>query len=331
MATSFILAGDIGGTTARFALFEAGRRPDTPAFEALYEGADFADFDAAFTRFREASGLAAGKITLAGACLGAAGPVQGNRVRLTNAPWSINAAAVSASLGGTPVQLLNDFEAAAHGIDALAPGEVTTLQAGVPQPGAAQVVIGAGTGLGVAYRISADAGYQVVAGEGGHAGFAPADAAQSALLLSLQPALGRVSVEHVVSGAGLERIHAFVCRQGAVGSDGPDAAEISRRALEDADPLALRALDLFIACYGAVAGDHALTIRADGGVYVAGGIAAKILPRLAAGGFLAAFNAKGTQSALARACPVRVVTTHRLGLLGAACAAQRAQRREERR
>ncbi len=324
MARSIILAGDIGGTTARFALFEAGRRPDTPAFEALYEGADFADFDAAFTRFREASGLAAGKITVVGACLGAAGPVEGNRVRLTNTPWSIDAGAVSASLGGAPVQLLNDFEAAAHGIDALAPGDLETLQAGVRRATGAQVVIGAGTGLGVAYRVAIATGYGIVAGEGGHAGFAPADAEQTSLLQSLQAEFGRVSAEHVVSGAGLERIYAFVRRKIVAGTDAFDAAEISRRALEDAEPAALRALDLFIACYGAVAGDHALAVRADGGVYIAGGIAAKILPQLAAGGFLAAFNAKGTQAALMRACPVHIVTTHRLGLLGAACAAQRA-------
>lgn len=185
-------------------------------------------------------------------------------------------------------------------------------------------MIGAGTGLGVAYRVANGAGYRIVAGEGGHAGFAPADAEQAALLLFLQAEFGRVSAEHVVSGVGLEHIYAYLCRKVIVGTDAVDAAEISRRALEDAEPLALHALDLFIACYGAVAGDHALAVRADGGVYVAGGIAAKILPRLAAGGFLAAFNAKGTQAALMRACPVHVVLTHRLGLLGAACAAQRA-------
>lgn len=330
MARSFILAGDIGGTTARFALFDSSRPPTQPAYEALYAGAGFSDFDAALTRFRAESGIDAGKAALEGACLGVAGPIEGNRVKLTNAPWSIDAGAVSASLGGTPVQLLNDFEAAAHGIDALAPGDLETLQAGVPRAAGAQVVIGAGTGLGVAYRVANAAGYRIVAGEGGHAGFAPATAEQTALLQSLQAEFGRVSAEHVVSGAGLERIYAFVRRKIDSGTDAIDAAEVSRRALEDAEPAALCALDLFIACYGTVAGDHALAVRADGGVYVAGGIAAKILPRLAAGGFLAAFNAKGTQAALMRACPVHIVTTHRLGLLGAACAAQRAHRREGR-
>ncbi len=328
MASSFILAGDIGGTTARFALFASGSTTGArlaaraPAFESFYAGHDFPDFDAALARFRDESGIAAGKATITRACLGAAGAVEGNRIKLTNAPWSIDADAVSACLDGAPVLLLNDFEAAAHGVESLAPRDLTTLQAGQPRAAGAQVVIGAGTGLGVAYRVANDAGYQVVAGEGGHAGFAPTDAEQAGLMLALLAELGRVSVEHVVSGAGLERIHAFVRRK-ASGGGHLAAAEVARLALEEADSTALHALDLFIACYGAVAGDHALAVRASGGVYIAGGIAAKILPRLAAGGFIAAFNAKGVRSALAKSFPVHVVTTERLGLLGAACAALR--------
>lgn len=323
MAGTFILAGDIGGTTARFALFASGAPPGSPAFEWLYDTDGFAGFDAAVERFRRESGVAAGKVLIERACLGAAGTVAGDRIKLTNAPWIIDAHAVSKQLGGVPVQLLNDFAAAAHGIDVLAPGDMTTLQAGAPRPRGAQVVIGAGTGLGVAYRVFDGDRYLVVAGEGGHAGFAPADEAQIQLLRSLQADIGRVSAEHVVSGRGIERIHDHLRRQTAVPA--ADAAEISRRALKDAEPTALRALDLFIACYGAVAGDHALSVRATGGVYIAGGIAAKILSRLANGGFLAAFSAKGTHAALLRDCPVRVVTTHRLGLLGAACVALREQ------
>lgn len=325
MAGTFILAGDIGGTTARFALFESGVPPGAPAFEALYDDKAFATFDAALERFLEQSGIAAGTVVVDRACLGAAGPIAGDRIKLTNAPWTIDARSAARQLGGAPVRLINDFAAAAHGIDVLAPTDMKTLQAGEPraqgaQPArGAQLVIGAGTGLGVAYRVFDGKRYLVVAGEGGHAGFAPADEVQIELLRALQSRLGRVSAEHVVSGAGLERIHDHLRRHAA--APAAHAAEISRRALEDAEPTALRALDLFIACYGAVAGDHALAVRATGGVYIAGGIAAKILPRLSAGGFLAAFSAKGAHAALLRTCPVHVVTTHRLGLLGAAHAA----------
>lgn len=329
MATPFILAGDIGGTTARLALFESGMPTGRPTFEALYEDTDFADFSAIIARFRVDSGIAEGRAAIGHACLGAAGAIAGRRVQLTNSSLLIDADAVSTLLGGAPVTLLNDFEAAAHGIPALTPADFTTLQVGAPRPAGAQVVIGAGTGLGVAYRISNGSDYQVVSGEGGHAGFAPTDREQTALQLSLLAELGRVSAEHVVSGPGLVRIHAFLRATSGAGEATKEAAEVSRRALQDRDPLALRALDMLISCYGAVAGDHALAVRAYGGVYVAGGVAAKNLARLSAGGFLASFNAKGTHAGLVGECPVHVVTTHRLGLLGAARAALADPRRAD--
>jgi glucokinase len=168
-----------------------------------------------------------------------------------------------------------------------------------------------------------------MSGEGGHAGFAPADDEQMRLWQMLHAQLGRVSVEHVVSGPGLVRIYEFLratlpesaALRASVRADG--AAAISRHALEHDDPLASRALDLFIACYGAVAGDHALIVAARGGVYIAGGIASKVLSRLAAGGFMAAFNAKGAHAQMNLRMPVQVVTTERLGLLGAALIAAR--------
>ena len=157
------------------------------------------------------------------------------------------------------------------------------LQRGEPLPHAARVVIGAGSGLGVAYALPQGKRYQVIAGEGGHAGFAPADDEQMRLWQTLHAQFGRVSVEHVVSGPGLVRIYEFLratlpeapALNESVRAEG--AAAISRHALEQNDPLACRALDLFIACYGAAAGDHALTVTARGGVYIAGGIAPKIL------------------------------------------------------
>lgn len=325
MAKACILAGDIGATTTRLALFDSASVPGSPVFEASYAGTGFADFGAVLARFLADCDAGASGVSIERACLGAAGPVSGTSVRLTNLAWRIDADAVSGLLRGAPVSVLNDFEAAAHGIDALAPEERVTLQGGTARTLGPQVLIGAGTGLGVAYRLCNGGRYQVVAGEGGHAGFAPADAEQCALLLALLAKNGRVSAEHVVSGPGLLRIHEFLRQR--IGNTRSAAAEIpaevSRRAMAGDDPVAARALDIFIACYGAVAGDHALAIRAHGGVYVAGGVAGKILPRLAAGGFLASFNAKGAHAALAREFPVHVVTTQRLGLLGAACIAIR--------
>jgi len=325
-----ILAGDIGGTKALLLLAAMRQGRVEPVLERRYAVASFADFSAMLSRFLQECRAHRGRdARLASACFGAAGPVSDNRIQMTNLPWRLDAGAIAAEFGIGRVQLVNDFEAAAAGVEALVPGDCATLQRGEPLLQAARVVIGAGTGLGVAYALPQGKRYRIMAGEGGHAGFAPADEEQMRLWRALHAQLGRVSAEHVVSGPGLVRIYEFLRAElpqapdlrESIGAEG--AAAISRHALEHGDALASRALDLFIACYGALAGDHALGVTARGGVYVAGGIARKIFPRLAAGGFTAAFNAKGAHTQLNRRIPVRVVTTERLGLLGAALIALR--------
>jgi glucokinase len=300
-----ILAGDVGGTKTLLALFAPAGA--SPRYEQRLQSRDFADFEALlaefFVRARAALGTAPRP---AHACFGVAGPVDAQRARLTNLPWTFEVTGLAARFGLGRVHLLNDFAAAAWGIDALGPQDLRTLQVGEPLAGAPRVILGAGTGLGLAYAFDSGDGYVPVAGEGGHAAFAPADAQQAALWSFLHERLGRVELEHVLSGPGLARIDEFL--------GGPS------RAPQDASA---EALELFVACYGAAAGDRALEVLARGGVYVAGGIAARILPRLAAGSFLAAFNDKGAFAAEARRIPVHVVTTERLGLLGAARAARR--------
>ncbi len=320
-----LLAGDIGGTKALLALIDG----DGVRFERRYACGRFASFAALLERFRaDASAALGGPPRITRASLGVAGPVSGGRVRLTNLAWDIAAD----ELGIDSVRLLNDFEASAHALAKLGRAGLATLQPGEVQEGAPRLLIGAGTGLGVAFILGRGRGLRVVSGEGGHAAFAPADALQDALLAHLRASLGRVELEHVVSGAGLERIYAFLRDTGRHAENravreamtaGDAAAAITRAALESGDALALAALDLFIACFGAAAGDFALATLARGGVYVAGGIAPRILPRLRAGGFAAAFNSKARFSEAARACPVHVVTNERLGLLGAIAAAPR--------
>jgi glucokinase len=220
------------------------------------------------------------------------------------------------------VHIVNDFAAAASGIELLSASDLAVLQAGEPIAQAPRLVIGAGTGLGVAHLVWAGGHYQVIAGEAGHAGFAPAGAEQLELWRDLFARYGRVTVEKVVSGPGLARIYDFIQR--AAGGAGADVtpATIVDGALKG-DAASLRALDLFIACYGEAAGNLALGVLARGGVYIAGGIAPKILPRLQAGGFLAAFNAKGNYADTVRKIPVAVVINERLGLLGSALIAAR--------
>ncbi len=324
-----ILAGDIGGTKALLLLATVRQGLPQTVLERRYPVASFTDFSALLGRFvDECRQLRGRSLRVGSACFGAAGPVSADSIQMTNLPWRLDAAAIAAEFGIGRVLLVNDFEAAATGVETLGVGDCTVLQSGEPRPRAARVVIGAGSGLGVAYVLPQGKRYRVIAGEGGHAGFAPADEEQMRLWRALHSQLGRVSVEHVVSGPGLVRIYEFLCAelpqaQALQQSARSDGAAISRHALEQNDPLASRALDLFIACYGAAAGDHALAVDARGGVYIAGGIAPKILQRLAAGGFMAAFNAKGAHAQMNLRMPVRAVTTERLGLLGAALLAAR--------
>jgi glucokinase len=319
-----ILAGDIGGTKTLLALFDDG----APRFERRYRSGEFASFDAVLERLLDDAKAELGmKPVIDRGCLGVAGPVIGQRSDVTHLPWTLDADRLAERFAIQRMALLNDFAASAHGIDALTREDVVTLQSGSLLPNAPRVLIGAGTGLGVAYLLHDGRQYRVFASEGGHTGFAPRDARQNALWHTLHEAYGRVEAEHVVSGPGLERIYRHVrglppaapARDTMKETPAPESpAAIVRAALEQGELLALEALDLFVDCYGAVAGDQALNLVARGGVYVAGGVAPKILARIVSGRFIAAFNDKGAFAELTRSMPVHVVMNERLGLLGAA-------------
>ena len=262
-------------------------------------------------------------------CFGVAGPVVQGRVQLTNLPWEIDAHKASKALG-YPVMLINDLEATAYGIDELGPDDLVSLQNGVAQQGN-RAVIAAGTGLGEAGLIWDGTRHIPFACEGGHCDFAPNNSLQLRLLEYLRSQDEHVSTERVVSGPGLVQIYSFLRTDAAdaepaglveeMRRDDP-AAAISRAALEGTSELCARALDIFVSCYGAEAGNLALKMMALGGVYVAGGIAPRILAKLKDGTFRNAFVRKGRLSDVLEAMPIRVVTNDKTGLLGAArCAA----------
>jgi len=328
-----ILAADVGGTKTLLGLAEHRADGLHVLFERRYEDDRYRDFDELLSEFLQEAGLATGGAPcIEVAALGLAGPVTGNSVRLTNRAWQIEGEALSARFGIPDVRLINDFAAAANGIDLLAPGDLITLQAGSPVNRAPQLVLGAGTGFGVAFRVWQDKGYRVIAGEGGNAGFAPGSAEHTELWRHIHARDGRVSIERVVSGAGIATIYQFLLGRGTA-AESPElarmlqtenpAAAITSFAMERRDPLACRTLDLFIDAYGAAAGDQALTVLARGGVFVAGGIAARIAPAMQQGRFVSAFRAKGSFAELMAEFPVAIVMNERLGLLGAfAVAAQ---------
>lgn len=323
-----VLAGDIGGTKTLLQIAEF----DGTAMKVLAEQR----FDS-----RAYPGLAPmayeflatqGRLGIERACFGVAGPVSGTASRqhasLTNLPWRMDSDELAQSLGLTHVRLINDFQALGYGIDALDRDSVEPLQEVAGEAGGPRLVIGAGTGLGVAFLHHVGTHYEVFPTEAGHMDFAPTDEDQDDLLTWLRRQHERVSYERVVSGMGIEdTFRFFLEREGRndhPALNAPDiSAAVSAAASDGHDPLAVRTLALFVDAYGSVAGNLALAALARGGVYVAGGIAPKILPMLKDGRFMAAFNRKGRMAPLTRTMPVYVITDPKAGLLGAAIAARR--------
>jgi glucokinase len=318
-----VLAVDLGGTKTLCQLVELGGEWPLVVCEKRYASAASDSFAALLDRFLEQADTGG----LRAACVAVAGPVStrdGRQVaNVTNLPWTLDNGAIAAQLGIDRCRLVNDFVAAAFGVDEVDAGHLVTLQAGEPEAGAARAVIGAGTGLGHAILLGRGEQLRCLPSEAGHMAFAPLDDEQFELWQWLRADLGRVTCEHLLSGPGLARIYRFfesreADRQATVWP-GPNAAAegITTRALNGSDPVAVRTLALFGRIYGAHAGHFALASLATGGVYIAGGIAPCIVETLH-GGFLEAFREQGPMSALVARVPLQVVAEPRVGLLGAA-------------
>jgi glucokinase len=250
-----------------------------------------------------------------------AGPAQGNKVKMTHRPLTVDGDAIESRFLIPKVRVVNDLAAAAHGIDWLTSRDLTTIQAGKAAADEPRVVMGVGTGLGVAYLVPTDTGFRELPGESGHAGFAPATLRQAALWQTIFSAHGRVSAEDVVSGMGLVHVYNYLKSErahtpGEV-EDVISAEWIAERAARG-DLTSSGTLDLFFECMGNVAGDHALAVMARGGVFLTGGVVARLHPRIAESRFCEAFCAKGPFSATMMKIPVRAVTNERVALLGAA-------------
>lgn len=330
-STAPVLAGDIGGTKTLLRVVRFGGEPHgTTLYQRRFESGAYDDLESMAREFLRG---APAELPPRAACFGVAGPVTGppcaERARLTNLPWRLDAVELTAKLG-MPVRLINDFRAVGYAIEALGPVDLAALHTAPTEPQGPRVVLGAGTGLGVALLFWDGNHYEAYPTEGGHADFAPTGEVQDELLRYLRTIHGRVSYERILSGPGLESIYRFLLERdrrpqaGDTILDAPDpAAAVSAQALTRSDPLACAALDLFIEIYGAAAGNLALTCLATGGVYVAGGIAPKILDRLYGGVFIEAYLAKGRMRHLVERMPVHVVTNSEAGLIGASLAAQR--------
>lgn len=333
MSDMLVLAGDIGGTKSNLAFFRGA--PDAPetVAERSYQNRDFAGLAEVVRRFLADTGL-----TAATACFGVAGAVVEGASHLPNLGWQLSETGLARSLGLASVHLLNDLEANALGIATLPPGQFFTLNPGQALPGGNRALIAAGTGLGMALLFRDGEDYSVSASEGGHMDFAPRNEEEVGLWRFLAARFGRVSVERVVSGRGLEAIYDFL-EDG--GMDAPDwlaarlenaadraalIAEIAQAAQAGSGgeaAICAKALEIFLSVYGAAAGNLALMALATGGFYIGGGIAPKLIGALPTSGFMAAFTDKGRFSGLLGRIPVRVILEPRTALYGAAARALR--------
>lgn len=318
-----LLLGDIGGTKTLLALVDPADASRI-LLQRSFPSRDHASLEAVLERFLAEAASAVSPGRRLRAAFGVAGPCKGRRVKVTHLPWEIDADALQERFGFDRVELANDFAIAARGIPRLDVDHTVVLQHGEPDPSGVRLAVGAGTGLGVALLVPRGDRWQVIAGEGGHIGFAPFDERTGELWSALRRRHGRVGVEHVVSGMGIENIYRFLRDRPASDALPPDAdaATISAYAADNTGSVAAEALEIFVASYGAAAGDMALFALATGGVYIAGGIAPKLIHRLQRGGFMTAFKDKGAHSALMSGFPVHVVTTPYLALLGAAALLQ---------
>lgn len=308
-----IVAVDIGGTHARFALADVGEGQVTLGPETVLKTGDYVGLGEAWRAFR----ALAGRSVPDSAGIAIAAPVEGEAIKLTNNAWVIRPAGLAAELGIKRVRLVNDFAAVAHAVAVCDEAQLRHLcgpDAPLPRTGVVSVV-GPGTGLGVAQLVRGPEGDRVIATEGGHTGFAPADAFEDALLARLRARYGRVSIERVACGAGLAEIHAVLT--------GTETAEDDRalwqRALAGDDPDAATALDRFCGILGSAAGDIALAQGADA-VVIAGGLGLRLAEYLPRSAFCDRFRAKGRFEERMATLTVRLITHPQPGLLGAAAA-----------
>jgi len=316
-----ILAGDIGGTKTHLGFFDAVDGRPRLARSTVFQSGQYSGLADIISEF-----IASKDVKVSAAAFGVAGPVSKGRVVTTNLPWVVVEADLSKLLGIPDVRLLNDLESVAFGVGLLTADELAVLNKGREQEGNAGIVA-AGTGLGIAGLFWDGKSHVPSASEGGHVDFAPRNDIEVDLLRFLLRRHTHVSVERLVSGPGLFSIYEFLKERESTGKEDPLSERIENEdpsqviasaALSGESPRAVQALDLFTSIYGATAGNLALTLMATGGIYIGGGIAPKVLPKLMDGTFLNAYLDKGRFRKVLEDIPVKVILNPHTGLLGAA-------------
>lgn len=311
------LVADIGGTNARFAVQQCDARGLEHV--TFYSVADYPDFIDAFREYLaviETAGISRGQ--LQGVCMAIACPVDDRpELGFTNSPWVISRSEVKELLSSVPLEIINDFAAIGYAVSGLDHGDWIQVGGGEEKPGKPIVVLGPGTGLGVCTLIPTAEGFSVIEGEGGHVDFAPQDERDLYVQAWLQKKYKHVSIERLLSGAGIENIYNALCQLHFTEPVCLTAAEITEAAIKSVDALAEETMQLFFRVLGAAAGNLALISGAQGGVYIAGGILPRILPLMQRSDLRKAFESKGRFRAYMEKIPLRVITKVDLGLVGA--------------
>ena len=299
MANELVLLGDIGATNARLGLFKDGALGPVEWMAAAEYG-QFFDAVEAFLVKR-------GRPAVTGAMLAVAGPVEANRARMTNRGWVIDGAELCAQFRLRRARILNDFEATAWSLPHLEPEDLHRIGAGSAVPDTPMAVLGPGSGLGVACFVPGARGGIVLASEGGHADLPGSSEREDRVIQHLRTRFGHVSCERAVSGPGLENLYDAIAAIGGQKLPQRDAAAITSAGLEGSCPISRAALDMFCVLLGAAAGNIALTYGARGGVFIAGGIAPRILAYLERSEFRARFEDKGRMRPYLAAIPTSVI------------------------
>jgi glucokinase len=304
-----VLLADVGGTNARFAVLAEGTVGAIAHMAVRGHGS-----------FREALDVYLGSLRAAGtiraAILAVAGVVQNGRCTLTNYPWVIDAAELSASYGFSTVRLINDFEAVAWSLPGLSRDSLLQVGGGHPAVGAPLAALGPGTGLGMAVSIPHATGHLVLSSEGGHSTMAGSSLREDAVIAHLRRRFGHVSIERILSGGGLENLHEALTTLDNVMLPRRSAAEIAQAGIEGKCPTSRAAIDMFCAMLGTVAGNLALTVSAKGGIFVAGGILRHMSEHFVRSQFRARFEEKGRLSRYLEPIPVYLILDENAAFTG---------------
>lgn len=319
-----ILAGDIGGTKTRIAIVGQDAEGVHIQAETTLPSAGFPGLGEVL----KASGLLDGP-AIDAACFGVAGPVRDNVCRVTNLPWVVDGAEMAAALGLAEVRILNDLEALGWGLDRLPAESMRCLHEGEAEMHGNQSIVAPGTGLGEAFRVWGGERYLTFGSEGGHADFAAADERECMLQGWLAGQLGHVSWERLASGPGLTTLLRFIVENEGGGVSASleaamaagDASAAIVEAARKGDLICMDVVNWYLALLGAETGNHALKIKATGGVYLGGGIPPKLHDLITVSPFLDRFFAKGRFGDLMRRMPIHVILDDRVALYGAAACA----------